>query len=81
MNMPTPEVFELTSPPMYRLLIAETPIGRAKTDNEAINAARNLIGQVPDADLIFAVFHKIARINQNARMSAAVELLDELIHN
>lgn len=75
------EVFELVSPPVYRLLLAEPAFERAKSATGTLAAVDRLAGTLPAADLVLAAVQHFASLSQNRELSDFLESLDQAINN
>lgn len=78
--MQTAEVFQLTSPPLYRLVTNEPAFATARTADATLDAVETLDGRLPDADLILAAIHRYATLCQDRELSEFVASLDEAIN-
>lgn len=74
------EDFQLTPPPLYRLVLGEPAFANARTADATLGAVEALDGKLPDADLILAALHRYALLADDRELVDFVASLDEAIN-
>lgn len=80
MGIQTAEIFELVSPPVYRLVLAESPFAHARTADSTLSAVEEMVDKLPAADLVLAAVQRYALLTDNCDLAAFVAGLDELVN-
>lgn len=74
------EIFQLTPPPLYRLVLGEPAFANARTADATLDAVEALDGKLPDADLILAAMHRYALLARDPALVDFIASLDEAIN-
>lgn len=80
MGIQTAEIFELVSPPIYRLVLAEPAFAHARTVTSTLDAVEEMADKLPAADLVLAAVQRYALLTNNHNLADFVASLDELVN-
>lgn len=72
--------FQLTPPPLYRLVLGEPAFANARTTDATLDAVEAMDGRLPDADLVLAAMHSYALLAQDPALVDFIASLDEAIN-
>jgi len=78
--MQTAQIFELVSPPLYRLVLSEPAFAHARTAAATLDAVEAMDGNLPAADLVLAAVQHYALLTKNQDLAAFIASLDELVN-
>ena len=78
--MQTVEIYELVSPPLYCLVLAEPAFSRARTADSTLDAAEAMKGKLPDLDLALAAVQQYATLTGDSMLVDFVAELNAAIN-